>query len=249
MSAEQKAIAIADKIVPAYRDGGRRYSCTGNVAKMWQAAYDGALAVLTPEPTPARPVPVDAAREYFERGFLASYAWHVTNREGEALSDAVLDHAWDNREEGGPLPTLATEAQPSDVAEPRWSWWVGSGENPETYDLNERTRDAAIAAGCREYQGDVFTIVYATQDGPFNTTPFDDASLIDQLIERFAEDNGDRFGEDGFEGDFDNEALAEAMNAAFDAFIIEHGSGIRTWSFTGQIDREIIRPDVVGEDG
>jgi 5'-deoxynucleotidase YfbR-like HD superfamily hydrolase len=45
VSAEQKALAIADKIVPAYRDGGRRYSCTGNVAKMWQAAYDGALSI------------------------------------------------------------------------------------------------------------------------------------------------------------------------------------------------------------
>lgn len=65
MSAEQRALAIADKIVPAYRAGGRRYSCTGNVAQMWQAAYDGALAVLTPEPTPARPVPVgeQGARE------------------------------------------------------------------------------------------------------------------------------------------------------------------------------------------
>ena len=51
-------------------------------------------------------MPVDAAREYFERGFLASHAWHVTKREGETLSDAVLDHAWDNREEGGPLPAL-----------------------------------------------------------------------------------------------------------------------------------------------
>ena len=46
MTPEQKAVAIADKIVPAYRAKGSRYSCTGNIAKMWQAAYDGALAVL-----------------------------------------------------------------------------------------------------------------------------------------------------------------------------------------------------------
>lgn len=51
--AEDKAIAIADKIVPAYRNGARSYSCTGHVAKMWQAAFDGALSVLTESAQPS----------------------------------------------------------------------------------------------------------------------------------------------------------------------------------------------------
>jgi hypothetical protein len=36
------AVEIADRVVPEYRDGKRSYSCTGTVAKRWQAAYDGA---------------------------------------------------------------------------------------------------------------------------------------------------------------------------------------------------------------
>lgn len=50
MTAEQKACAIADRIVPAYRQGPRRYSCTGHVAKMWDAAFSGALAALAEQP-------------------------------------------------------------------------------------------------------------------------------------------------------------------------------------------------------
>lgn len=32
----------ADMVVPEYRSGLRSYSCTGTVAKRWQAAWDGA---------------------------------------------------------------------------------------------------------------------------------------------------------------------------------------------------------------
>ena len=41
---------IADAVVPVYRDGKRSYSCTGRVAKQWQAAWDGACIALGREP-------------------------------------------------------------------------------------------------------------------------------------------------------------------------------------------------------
>lgn len=41
---------IADAVVPEYRDGKRSYSCTGLVAKRWQAAWDGACIALDREP-------------------------------------------------------------------------------------------------------------------------------------------------------------------------------------------------------
>lgn len=44
--AEQRATEIADKIVPKYRRGERSYSCTGTIAKQWQAAWDGAIEAL-----------------------------------------------------------------------------------------------------------------------------------------------------------------------------------------------------------
>ncbi len=44
---EERCVAVADTVVPKYRHGTRAYSCCGHVAKMWQAAYDGAAAVLT----------------------------------------------------------------------------------------------------------------------------------------------------------------------------------------------------------
>lgn len=46
MEIEERAVAIADRVVPAYRAAGARYSCTGHVAKMWNAAYDGALSMM-----------------------------------------------------------------------------------------------------------------------------------------------------------------------------------------------------------
>jgi hypothetical protein len=37
---------IADTVVPKFRDGKKSYSCTGSVAKRWQAAWDGACIAL-----------------------------------------------------------------------------------------------------------------------------------------------------------------------------------------------------------
>lgn len=53
---EARCVAVADTLVPNYRNGSRAYSCAGHVAKMWQAAYDGAAAVL------ADPLPADVRR-------------------------------------------------------------------------------------------------------------------------------------------------------------------------------------------
>jgi hypothetical protein len=67
----------------------------------------------------------DYERAYFERGFIAAAAWALTKRDGDKLSDAVIDHAWAHRDEGmdegdvlpvraPALPPVgdATEAQP-----------------------------------------------------------------------------------------------------------------------------------------
>lgn len=41
---------IADEVVPEYRGGRSSYSCTGRVAKRWQAAWDGACVALGHDP-------------------------------------------------------------------------------------------------------------------------------------------------------------------------------------------------------
>lgn len=46
---EARCIAVADTVVPNYRNGKKAYSCTSQVARMWQAAYDGAAAALAPK--------------------------------------------------------------------------------------------------------------------------------------------------------------------------------------------------------
>lgn len=46
----ERCTQVADKIVPAYRGGERSYSCTGIVAKRWQAAWDAACIALGHDP-------------------------------------------------------------------------------------------------------------------------------------------------------------------------------------------------------
>lgn len=46
LALEDVCTKIADVVVPEYRDGKRSYSCTGRVAKRWQAAWDGACLAL-----------------------------------------------------------------------------------------------------------------------------------------------------------------------------------------------------------
>ncbi|GGO94918.1 hypothetical protein [Stakelama pacifica] len=50
MEINQRCCAIADRVEPRYRSqqpGARAYSCTGHVAKLWGAAYEGARLALT----------------------------------------------------------------------------------------------------------------------------------------------------------------------------------------------------------
>jgi len=55
----------------------------------------------------------DYERVYFERGMFAAYAWMITKRAGTQLSDAVVDHAWENRDAGmGPTECLPTRHEP-----------------------------------------------------------------------------------------------------------------------------------------
>jgi len=56
----------------------------------------------------------DYERAYFERGMFAAYAWMITKKRGDQLSDAVVDHAWEHRDEGmGPTECLPTRPSPS----------------------------------------------------------------------------------------------------------------------------------------
>ncbi|MGW8189559.1 hypothetical protein [Sphingomonas hankookensis] len=81
-------------------------SVCGGIGVLWDAARGYANITGVEEPA-AVPVGGDeeSARTYFERGFMACYAWQYTNA-GAQLSDAVLDRAWDHREEGGELPAF-----------------------------------------------------------------------------------------------------------------------------------------------
>ena len=125
----------------------------------------------------------------------------------------------------------------------QWSWWAAEGESVDTYYLNEASRDAVIATARREYgDGATFVIVEAPQDGPFETDLFDEDSAQD-VIERFADANAHRFGEDGFDGHIDPEGLAAELNRAVARYMADHGGDITVFSFTEQRNKEVIRLD------
>lgn len=93
MTADERALAIADKIVPAYRNGTRSYSCTGHVAKMWQAAYDGALSIADGDTQNA-----DYDPSQFDKDFAAAIDARcmgtAPNDDLRALSDAAKPGPW-----------------------------------------------------------------------------------------------------------------------------------------------------------
>lgn len=120
-----------------------------------------------------------------------------------------------------------------------WQWWASS--DGEHFGISEATRDAVIAAGTRDFGGDPFTIVEATQDGPFEVPDLDDDVLIDRLIDLFSEVNGGRFGEDGVD-DFPRVELVAALTTAFETVLAEHGKSIPTYFFTEQRNRELVTP-------
>lgn len=124
----------------------------------------------------------------------------------------------------------------------QWTWWADEGEEVETFRFTAATREEVIAAVQAECGSDVIiSVVEATQDGPFLTDLFDDDS-IDDVIERFADVNSDRFGEDGFDGSVDHASLAAALNAACATYFAAHGRDIVVWAFTAQRNKEVIRP-------
>jgi hypothetical protein len=54
-----RCTVIADEVVPEYRGSKRSYSCTGRVAKRWQAAWDGACVALGGNPESYRNGPLE----------------------------------------------------------------------------------------------------------------------------------------------------------------------------------------------
>ena len=126
----------------------------------------------------------------------------------------------------------------------QFSWWAGLGAEPEVYSVNDATRDGVIAAARDEFgSAEWFTIVEATQDGPFDCDIFDHGGrLIEDVIERFSEENSERFGEDGFLGDIDQGDLAAHLNRAFSEFMAMHGGKVVVWGFTEQRHREAVAP-------
>jgi hypothetical protein len=52
MTFEEQCTAIADKVVPQYRNPprGRMYSCSSHTASKWQAAWDGACIAMGGDP-------------------------------------------------------------------------------------------------------------------------------------------------------------------------------------------------------
>ena len=47
---DKRCVEIADTVVPQYRSDKRSYSCTGGMAKRWQAAFEGACIALGRDP-------------------------------------------------------------------------------------------------------------------------------------------------------------------------------------------------------
>lgn len=125
----------------------------------------------------------------------------------------------------------------------QWSWWAMRGEDVETYCLNKSTRADVIAAARYEYGDDaIFTIIEATQDGPFDTNLFDEDN-VEEVIDRFVEANSGRFGENGWDGHIDHYGLANVLNAALAAYFEVHGDDVVVWTFTGVRNKEVIRPE------
>jgi len=94
-----------------------RYDEDGNLAardaELAVVALPRARAALATQPVTSqegelRMGPIDDhEKAYFERGMFAAYAWMMTKKQGELLSDAVVDRAWDNRDAGmGPAECL-----------------------------------------------------------------------------------------------------------------------------------------------
>lgn len=139
----------------------------------------------------------------------------------------------------------------SEIDTQNWSWWAtgidGPNDTPETYTINESTREAVIAVARRDYPGYWIAVVEATQDGPFDARPFDEdggCRAIDIALERFQDDNCERWGEDGGEFALSTSALAKRLNDTFEQFIADNHHAVMegAWSFTGTRNSETLPP-------
>ncbi len=160
-----------------------------------------------------------------------------------AIADARAEIGVEPIPEAGFLPPRQSRSVTAEADDRQWSWWAGEGEGAEHFTVNEASREAVIAAARREFGDDVpFTIVCATQYGPFETDIFGEEQA-EEMIDRFYEANSGRWDEEGCEDPgFTFDELAAAMNAAFGEFIRQRQSSIQTYSFTEQRHREVIDP-------
>lgn len=108
---EARCVAITDTVVPNYRNGKRAYSCISQVARMWQAAYDGAAATLGGGGENTHPAATGSVREALEKvqDFLREpdHAEHFG-------TDQLIE--WINRRPTHIIPKLLAAAPTPDAA-------------------------------------------------------------------------------------------------------------------------------------
>ncbi len=137
----------------------------------------------------------------------------------------------------------------------KWSWWATSIETaedqPESYDINETTREAALAKARQEHgAGAIIRLIEATQDGPFKNRPFDehgDCPLLEAIFDKWLGVNSERWGEDGDGpplGDVADD-IARRLNDAFEAAIAAHHDTLMegVWAFTETRNAEVVKPE------
>lgn len=137
--------------------------------------------------------------------------------------------------------------KPSD--ERKWSWWAveldSPDDVPESYQLNEPTREAVLQAALRANPGCWVSIVEGTQDGPFEMRPFseeDDCPRVGTAFDWFLDDNGARWGEDGPDFMLVQKDLAKLLNDAFESYLRANQAELNeaAWSFTETRNAEVL---------
>lgn len=94
------------------------------------------------------------------------------------------------------------------MADEKWGWWASRDE--ENYTTGpEANREAVIALGRIDFDGESFHIIEATQSDPGHLIP-SASDLISSALERAADDG--EFGEDG---DYDLSGKREEQEEAF----------------------------------
>lgn len=98
---------------------------------------------------------LDFGRAYFERGFIAAAVWAMTKKPDVSIGDAVIDHAWEHRDEGVSgddlLPTALRAPAASSADAGRLAGWLvyePSCHRPEfqAYDITDADRRAGVTS-------------------------------------------------------------------------------------------------------